>query len=837
MAQYQQVRIHLNEEKKEISAKPLAEFRDSEGYDNDIVPIVAVVSNMLAITTEIPSSVVPDDDGPISGFQAMFSTVSKLYFFSKNPRWLVVRDKVCLGLIKDTKKHGNTSVSMGAANEFVRNIPNTDLIGSSISNGADRIFVGFLNCGTGGVKYQLYCLEKGILYIYVEYKPKEGIAASPNGLKVMDYIPKKEILMTDNQKLLKANMEYVDTELVPQGVKCHWFAFITGPWREAWEKASPEQRRGHEEKAIEFFGCVPFIKPLAKKTFFMHQDDEGTLELNGTQQMYKNLLDSNLLDKVKVIGSFGIGRGSCQWMIEKLDGTYELTGHNAGMTDDVRLAGVGQVITNGYKDVNKFNRFLDVLETTLKNGLVPVIALKSGCTILLEKNKVLRAEFSKLPEVKEQDINFPISLSSNMFCWEISQPITDPTPISPWSLRKKLVLEHKYLCGRYNSKARQGLDTFVSTLASENSKLISAMYSGLETLSYLDTLRTKSSLVPDVTRLLDQTYVSVGKEQMFENQTIRTTSMMTGVGINANANRQQLGIKVKSKDLILGIKITNEKIEITLMHSDKENGVVEVRTEEVKVSFSNLRIGDSQIPAKGSEIKSDDLAQMLSECLNKFSDAERSGIVLCAIVGAAGDKYEEYHTMTTGGCLDNIGLSKSEMLRQQGLAQSQVNAMDIWVTQFLTKHQLLTKFGIRPWSLSLTHASFYVRSDQSSWLETVATTFHNKYVFPEGRVVLVLDTNKTQTRVWLNQVGGKAKSVIHPHGLNDAKYLFDPTYNTMTSLRSTVEKYLEQTENLQSFCDVLRETIDAGYKPLIALKSGQALLFNKQPQCLESLLD
>ena len=51
--------------------------------------------------------------------------------------------------------------------------------------------MGFLNCGTGGIKYQFYCQTKGRVFLLCEYKPKIG--ANPNqGLaSVLDTVKNK----------------------------------------------------------------------------------------------------------------------------------------------------------------------------------------------------------------------------------------------------------------------------------------------------------------------------------------------------------------------------------------------------------------------------------------------------------------------------------------------------------------------------------------------------------------------------------------------------------------------------------------------------------------------
>lgn len=836
--------------KQEMQEEKKAEEQKQSPYEKDIVPLCAAVLNMLAIVATIPISKGPDDDGPIAGFKAMFWALIELYFFSDDPEWLALRDKLSLGLVKDTKKHGNTSVSMGAAKKYEPGI-SRDI--SSIKK-----YAGFLNCGTGGVKHQLYCLENGILFLVDEYKPKEGEAASPNALPVveLDYNPKNPMPMKQNQGLLKIGIVHFATHVVPKGVQCPVYALITGPLRELWEKGDARVKRILEELAVAFYSCVPGIKPLPGKTFFMPQADEGELELSGTQQMYTNLVNCDLLDGVFVIGSFGIGRGSCQWMVECIDGSYELTGHNAGMTDESRLAGLGSVIVKGYKEQpDKFTRFKFALKRALAEGKLPVIALKSGCSLLFEKDPKVKAAFSTVSEEAKRRLLAPLprfndmlptapnsSGPTPMFYWGVSEPLRDPKPISPFGLRRKLILAHSYLCERYLAPgSRKAFDAFIGTLSQEeNGKIIRAMYSGLETLSLIHALRTNPAAVayaPDIPQLLDQTYVSVGKEQKFEDGTTRTTSLMTGVAINA--------VQRQPKQSIMGAKFTNDKIEVTLMRNHKENGVVEVRTEEVKVCFSNLRMGNAQKPLKASdEISVDFIAQRFSECLQKFTEEERKdALTLVAITGVSGDTFEKHRILASGTSEDHLPLElrtpEFQKRKIQAQGQADVDEMISWARKLLVEHPLLKNYGIKPWSL--TGDSFYMLSEEASWLETVATTFHNKHLFPEGRTVLVMDTNKTQARLWFNQAGGKAKSLIHPHGLENAnaQYLYDPTGSTTTSLKGTVKTFLEEDNatNVQSFCDVLRETIKAGFKPVIALKSGQALLFNKQPKALELLFD
>jgi len=66
-----------------------------------------------------------------------------------DPAW---RNQIQIGIIKSTFECGNTSVSMGlAVSYFAKKHLNKD----------NNKVVGFLNCGTGGIKFQLYtCLQQ-----------------------------------------------------------------------------------------------------------------------------------------------------------------------------------------------------------------------------------------------------------------------------------------------------------------------------------------------------------------------------------------------------------------------------------------------------------------------------------------------------------------------------------------------------------------------------------------------------------------------------------------------------------------------------------------------------
>lgn len=98
-------------------------------------------------------------------------------------------------------------------------------------------------------------------------------------------------------------------------------------------------------------------------TFFLSSAEEGRLELVGCTAMYDNLTAAGLLAPgTKIIGSFGIGRGSCQWAIAKGEAVrthvmcllisfqVETIGHPSGMSDLKGLRAVGRAVMSAYCD-------------------------------------------------------------------------------------------------------------------------------------------------------------------------------------------------------------------------------------------------------------------------------------------------------------------------------------------------------------------------------------------------------------------------------------------------------------------------------------------------------
>lgn len=76
-----------------------------------------------------------------------------------DPGWLLMRNRVWVGLVKATQDCGNSSVSMGFAKRYFELHPG-------------KKFVGFINGGTGGVKMQMYGHKDGRVFTILEGKPR-----------------------------------------------------------------------------------------------------------------------------------------------------------------------------------------------------------------------------------------------------------------------------------------------------------------------------------------------------------------------------------------------------------------------------------------------------------------------------------------------------------------------------------------------------------------------------------------------------------------------------------------------------------------------------------------
>jgi hypothetical protein len=330
-----------------------------------------------------------------NGFMAMLAALKDLYYMP-DPRWHLLRDRIEIGLVKATRNCGNSSVSMGLAQAYLSK--------EMLKPNGHRT-VAFLNCGTGGVKMQMYACKGGPVFAMMEAKPRK---CSISVIQIEGYVPKKKLLDAQGEEFpIKADIfcSMLDQELT----KAPWnraelqapmrkflnnqndqhpevFAFVTGSIRGYWERKDlpSSEKVGLETVVAQIFRDR--AKPASsilhpnEENYFIPQEDEGAMELLAVQSMYKAI--GSILPQfsgVDVLASLGIGTGSSQWT-EQTD-TVSI-GH--GMISQYLLSNLGRTIVRNYQDPVKFETFLTKLEQSTR----PAIALKSGCLLQLYDKKV-----------------------------------------------------------------------------------------------------------------------------------------------------------------------------------------------------------------------------------------------------------------------------------------------------------------------------------------------------------------------------------------------------------------------------------------------------------------
>ena len=114
----------------------------------------------------------------------------------------------------------------------------------------------------------------------------------------------------------------------------------------------------------------------------MPQEEEGRSELTAIKMMYQQLDSIN----VTPIASVGIGNGSCQFAIEVDEGKIETIGHVGGM------ASLDKLVTMPGTFIEGAIQHLDDLIKQSEMKRNPIIALKSGCLLLLESDRELQSQ-------------------------------------------------------------------------------------------------------------------------------------------------------------------------------------------------------------------------------------------------------------------------------------------------------------------------------------------------------------------------------------------------------------------------------------------------------------
>lgn len=329
-------------------------------YNNLIVSLAQINRRYSDIMNLLPV----DGDAVVVALRAIIEFFGNLWY-TPNPQWRAVRERMFIGLIKDTKNFGNTSVSQGCAVKFFREHP-------------DKNMVVFMNCGTGGIKYQTYERKpNGVITVKGEYKPNDG--ASPQEfLKKHDDEFSRKAWVSWHKETLKNELKVAE---IPAG--CHIQAFITGKIRAAWE-AGDEGTKGKLNAIMtDFFAADQRIEvafeSVSSDSFFLSQEDEGSLESDGVNSMYENLIKAGELPaEVRVMGVAGIGRGSVQITWQSVDRSHQYQMNTTpGMDDELGLR------TLPWRLLGEACDKIGMIANFMGDCPAPVFALKSGCMLYL----------------------------------------------------------------------------------------------------------------------------------------------------------------------------------------------------------------------------------------------------------------------------------------------------------------------------------------------------------------------------------------------------------------------------------------------------------------------
>lgn len=333
-------------------------------HASEIVPLGHVVNTMYS---QIMDTLPTNGEATVVALRAILTTWNGIWH-TANADWLAVRSKIMFGLIKETKSFGNTSVSMGCAKKYFDANPEENV-------------VGFINCGGGGNKYQLYKKNDGCISVVYEYKPKNG--SSPSRANIAGFAPgDNELKNSENDSALTQEI----AEFRAQASKKHAianfpiFAFITGKFRGFWEKKSANVQSEMNTWAVEYFGQSDMaIKPAFGTMFCLKQDDEGDLEAIGTTCMYRQLAIAGVIPSgVRVIGINGIGQSSVQLLSQSSDEKESVRfNYSPGMSKPDQL----ELLP--WTAIPELRKQLPDIIRWAKECDKPVIALKSGCMLFL----------------------------------------------------------------------------------------------------------------------------------------------------------------------------------------------------------------------------------------------------------------------------------------------------------------------------------------------------------------------------------------------------------------------------------------------------------------------
>jgi hypothetical protein len=273
--------------------------------------------------------------------------------------------------------HDKLSQSVPLLVSFVKNTESTNTsvtsgIASSIIKPGEKVLI--LNCGTGPIKYQYYTKNSdNVVIVLGEYKPK---TISFNNYQIDGYYKVGANAVSAENMVISIQEDLNNTPWkLNENTKI--VAVITGNIRKAWQ--SSENKDKFQEDVSIVFNELNII-PWNDTCFFITQEDEGMHESYAVSNLMKGI-DS----KYQCVINMGIGCGSSQWTTIR-NGNPITTKHEYGMFTPYKLLSLPQTVTGQFDDLEYI---YDLIQTCSSTDH-PVIALKSGCLIRLERDEQLK---------------------------------------------------------------------------------------------------------------------------------------------------------------------------------------------------------------------------------------------------------------------------------------------------------------------------------------------------------------------------------------------------------------------------------------------------------------
>lgn len=378
-------------ERKKSEKTPMTPEQEASKYrvfENNVFPLMDIPSQ-TASKADLEDE---NKAGPSGARQMSISTLklTERYY-----------PELKISTVKETINYGNSSVSMGLVKVKVMYLERSNML-------QPLMYINIINYGSGGPKFQRYQVKNGRITVHSEHKPRGEIEFN---------FQNKDIKAKNvNEEVMRIASEETGWNIDKENT----LVFATGGLREEFMKNKSRELYDRGKQA--FNDLLPWFALNGGETFFkgtdpiqtfgipfgyyLPQDVEGTLELIGLQEMFRNLREVNELYSPP-IASFGIGGASTQFAVERntlrLDNLdswpeiFEVLSLPYGMKK------LNKLMNDGPEELSQMilrsETFNNAYQHRLDAGQIPIIALKSGALL---QEKELVASIMRQRDQKQQ---------------------------------------------------------------------------------------------------------------------------------------------------------------------------------------------------------------------------------------------------------------------------------------------------------------------------------------------------------------------------------------------------------------------------------------------------